>query len=179
MSEFVSHLHIDIRIGIKKIWVWIWTLLLRDHLILENQSSLRISSITQPCLTLCNTVNCSSFPCPSLSPEVWSVSVHSLNDAIQPPYLWHSLPSVFPSIRVTFPVSQLFVSGGQSIGASAALSVLSVNIQDWFPFRLTGLISLQYKGLSRVFFSTTVWKHQFFRAQPSLWSSSRSINDYW
>ena len=65
-----------------------------------------------------------------------------------------------------FPVSQPFASGGQSIGASA--SVLSVNIQDWFPLRGTGWISLQSKGLSRVFSNTTVQRHQFFSAQLSL-----------
>ena len=69
----------------------------------------------------------------------------------------------------SFLMSWLFASGGQSIGASASASVLPVNIQDWFPFRLTGLISLQSKGLSRVFSNTTVQKHQFFDAQPSLW----------
>ena len=74
----------------------------------------------------------------------------------------------------SFPMSCLFASGGQSIGASASASaqVLSVNIQDWFPLELTCLISLQSKGLS-VFSSTTVQKHQFFSTQPSLWSSSQ------
>ena len=66
-------------------------------------------------------------------------------------------------------MSQLFALGGQSIGASA--SVLPMNIQDWLPWGLTGLISLQSKGLSRVF-SSTIWKHQFFSTQPSLWSTS-------
>ena len=70
----------------------------------------------------------------------------------------------------SFPVSQLFASGGQSIGASA--SVLPVTIQSWFPLGWTRLISLQSKGLSRVFSSTAVWKHQVFSAQPSLWSYS-------
>ena len=65
-------------------------------------------------------------------------------------------------------MSQFFVSGGQSIGVSASASVLQMNIQDWFPFGLTGLISLQSKGLSRVFSDTTVQKHQFFGAQLSL-----------
>ena len=67
----------------------------------------------------------------------------------------------------SFPMSQLFVSGGQSIEASG--SVLPTKIQGWFPLRLTGFISLQSEGLSGVFSSTTVWKHQFFSAQPSLW----------
>ena len=75
----------------------------------------------------------------------------------------------FPAPR-SFPMSQLFTKGGQSIGASA--SVLPMNIQGWFPLELTGLISLQSKGLSRVFSSTTVQKRQFFDTQPSLWSNS-------
>ena len=80
-------------------------------------------------------------------------------------------PSIFPSIRV-FSMSQFFALGGQSIGASASASVLPMNIQGWFPLRLTGLISLLCKGLSRVFSSTTVRKHQFFSAQSSLWPNS-------
>ena len=68
----------------------------------------------------------------------------------------------------SFPMSQFFTSGGQSIRASASASVLPVNIQDWFPLRLTGSISLQSKGLSRVFSNTTVQKHQFFGTQLSL-----------
>ena len=72
----------------------------------------------------------------------------------------------------SFPISQFFTSGGQSIGASASASVLPMNIQDWLPLGLTGLISLQSKGLSTVFSSTTVPKHQFFCAQPFLLSSS-------
>ena len=72
----------------------------------------------------------------------------------------------------SFPVSQLFASGGQSIGASALAAILPVNIQDWFPSGLTGLIFFQFKGLSRVFSNTTVQKHQFFGPQLSLWSNS-------
>ena len=72
----------------------------------------------------------------------------------------------------SFPVSQFFVSGGQSIRASASASVLPMNIQDWFPLGLTGLIFLQSKGLSRVFSNTTVQEHQFLSTQPSLWSNS-------
>ena len=68
----------------------------------------------------------------------------------------------------SFPVSQFFASGGQSIGVSVSASVLPMNSQVWFPSGLTGLISLQSKGLSRVFSSTTVQKHQFFGAQLSL-----------
>ena len=81
------------------------------------------------------------------------------------------LPSIFPRTRVFSNELALFTSGDQSIGASA--SVLPKNIQGWFPVGLTGLISLHSKGLSRVFSSTTVQKHQFFGAQPSsLWSNA-------
>ena len=72
----------------------------------------------------------------------------------------------------SFHMSQLFPSGGQSIGVSASASVLPMNIQDWFHLGLTGLMSLQSKGLSRVFSRTTVQKHQFFGAQPSSQSNS-------
>ena len=76
------------------------------------------------------------------------------------------LPSIFPPSE-SFPVSLLFTSGGQSIGASASASVLSMNNQGWFPLGLISLISLLSKGLSSVFSSTTIWEHQFFSAQPS------------
>ena len=80
----------------------------------------------------------------------------------------------FPASKV-FSVSQLFASDGQSIGVSASASVLPMNIQGWFPLGLIGLISLQFKGLSRVFFSITIWKYQCFGAQTSLWSSSHIL----
>ena len=72
----------------------------------------------------------------------------------------------------SFPMSQLFASGGWSIGASASASVLALNIQGWFPLWLIGLVSLQSKGHSKVFYSTTIWKHQFFSVQSSLWFKS-------
>ena len=72
----------------------------------------------------------------------------------------------------SFQMSQFFASDGQSIGVSASASVLPITIQDWFPLGWTGWISLQSKGLSRVFFNTTVQKHQFFSAQFSLWFNS-------
>ena len=81
------------------------------------------------------------------------------------------LPSIFPSIR-SFLMSQLFPSGGQSTGVSASASVLPTNVQDCFPLGWTGWISLQSKGLSRVFSNTTVQKHQFFGTQPTSWSNS-------
>ena len=82
-----------------------------------------------------------------------------------------SCPQSFPPAGSS-PIDQLFTSGSQSIGASASTSVLLMNILGWFPLGLTDLISLLSTGLSRVFFSTMVWKHQFFGAQPSLWSNS-------
>ena len=72
----------------------------------------------------------------------------------------------------SFPVSQLFASGGQSIRASASASVLLMNVQSWFPLGLTDLISLLSKKFSRIFLSSTIRKHQFFGAQLSLWSNS-------
>ena len=83
-------------------------------------------------------------------------------------------PSSFP-VAGSFPMSQFFASGGQSIRVSAAASVLLMNIQDWFPSEWTGWISLQSKRLSRVFSNTTVQKHQFFYAQLSLWSNSHIL----
>ena len=80
-----------------------------------------------------------------------------------------SCPPSFPALE-SFPMSWLSASGGQSIVASA--SVLPMNTQGWFPLGLTGLICLLSKGLLRVFSSNTVWKHQFFGIQPSLWSNS-------
>ena len=81
------------------------------------------------------------------------------------------LPSIFPSIRV-FSNESVLPSGGQRIGALASASVLPMNIQDWYPLGLTGLISLQSKGCSKVFSNTTVQKHQFFGAQLPLESNS-------
>ena len=72
----------------------------------------------------------------------------------------------------SYPVSQFFASGGQSIRASASASVLTMNIQDWFPLGLTGWISVQSKGLSKIFSNTAVRKHQFFSVKPSLWANS-------
>ena len=90
------------------------------------------------------------------------------------------LHSIISSIWVFSQISQFFPSVGQSIGALASASMLPINIQGWFHLGLTGLISLQSKGLSRVFSSTTIWKLQLFSTQPSLWSNSQiCIHDYW
>ena len=106
--------------------------------------------------------------------EFTQTHVHWVGDAIQPshPLLSPSPPTfnLFPASG-SFLMSQFFASGCQSIGASASPLALSKNIQDWFPLEWTGGISLQFKGLSRVFYSTTIQKHQFFGAQISLWSN--------
>ena len=113
--------------------------------------------------------------CPSPTPGVYSKSC---------PLIWWCNPAIsssvvpFPSCRQSlpasgsFPMSQLFAWGGQSIGVSASASVLPMNTQDWTPLELIGWISLQSKGLSRVFSNTTVQKHQFFGAQLSSQSNS-------
>ena len=109
------------------------------------------------------------FPYPSLSPRVCSNSCLLswwCHTTISSSVTRFSCPQSFPASG-SFPMSQLFASGGQSIGASAL--VLLMNIQGWFPLGLTGLISLLSKGLLRVFSNTTVWKHQSFSTQPSLW----------
>jgi len=89
------------------------------------------------------------------------------------------LPSIFPASG-SFLISQLFASGDQSICTSASASVLLRNIQGWFSLGLTALTSLLSKGLSRVFSSTTVWRHQFFGAQPFLLSmESQGVEHNW
>ena len=114
-------------------------------------------------------------PCPSPTPRVYSNSCPSsqwchpaISSSVVP---FSSCPQSLPASG-SFPVSQLFASGGQSIGASASASVLPMNTQDWSPLGWTGWISLQAKGLSRVFSKTTVQKHQFFSAQLSSQSNS-------
>ena len=84
-----------------------------------------------------------------------------------------SCPQSFPASG-SFLMTHLFTSGGQSIGASASPSVLPMNVQDWFILGLTGLISLLFKRLSTIFSSITIWKHQFFGTQPSLWFNSHN-----
>ena len=115
------------------------------------------------------------FPCASLIPGVCSSSC-PLSQWFHPTILSSvvafSLHSQSFPASGSFPVSWLFRSYGQNVGASASASVFPVNIQDWFPLGLTGWISLLSKGLSSVFFSTTIWKHQFLGTQLSLWSNS-------
>ena len=115
------------------------------------------------------------FPVQHQLPELAQSHVLWVSDAIQPSHpLSSPSPSAFNLSQLSGSslMSQFFTSGGQSIGASASASVLPMNTQGWFLFGWTGLISLLSKSLSRVFSKTTVWKHQFFSVQPSLWSSS-------
>ena len=120
-------------------------------------------------------LQCVRIPCPSFSPGVCSNSCPSswwchptISSSVIP---FSSCLQSFP-VSGSFPMSRLFESGSQGIGTSASASILPVSIQGWFPLELTSLISLQSRRLSRVFSSNTIWKHQFFGAQPSLWSNS-------
>ena len=114
-------------------------------------------------------------PCPSPTPRVlpnpcplsWWCHATISSSVI----LFSSWPQTFPASG-SFQISQLFTSGGQRIGVSASISVLPMNTQDWSPLGWTNWISLQSKGLSRVFSNTTVQKHQFFGAQLSSQSNS-------
>ena len=116
--------------------------------------------------------------CPSPTPGVHPNSCPSsrwchpaISSSVVP---FSSCPQSFPAFG-SFPMSHLFASGGQNIGVSASASVLPLNTQDWSPLECTGWISLQSKGLSRVFSNTTVPKHQFFSAQLSSQSNSQSL----
>ena len=138
--------------------------------------SVQFSSVAQWCPTLCNHMNRSTRPpCPSPTPGVYPNSCPSsrwchpgISSSVIP---FSSCPQSLPASGF-FPMSQLFASGGQTIGVSSLASVLPMNTQDWSPLEWTGWISLQSKGLSRVFPNTTVLKHQFFGTQRSLESNS-------
>ena len=130
------------------------------------------SSVTQSCLTLCDPMNCSTpalppSPTPGVHPNPCPLSrwCHPAISSSAVPF--SSCPQSFPASG-SFPMSQLFTSGGQSFRVSASTSVLPMKTQDWSPLGWTGWVSLQSKGLSRVFSNTTVQKHQFFGAQLSL-----------
>ena len=120
--------------------------------------------------------------CPSLSPSAcsnscllsqWCYPIISSSITLS-----SSCPQSFPGSG-SFSMSQLLTSGGQSVGASASASVLQVNIKGWFPLGLTDLISLLSKGLSRVFFSTKIRKHQFFGTRLPYGPTLTSTHDYW
>ena len=119
--------------------------------------------------------------CPPLSPRVCSKSCplsqwcYLTISSFAAPFSFP--PQSFPDTG-SFPVSRFFTSGSQNIGASASASVLPMNIQDWFPLELTGLITLLSQGHSRVFSNTTVRKHHVFSVQPSLWLINCSSEYY-
>ena len=146
---------------------------LRDQTTVRLTSHLfHISSVAQSCPTLQpHGLQHARPPCPSPTLEVYQNSC-PLSRWCHPTISSSVVPSSSClqsfSASGSFQISQLFASGGQSIGGSASASVLAMNIKDWFPLGLIGLIFLQSKELSRVFSNTTVQKHQFFNAQPSL-----------
>ena len=133
----------------------------------------QFSLVAQLCLTLWDPMDYSTpgLPVHHQLPESTQTHVYWVDDAIQPS---HPLSSPFSSCLQSFPasgsfqMSQFFTSGGQNMGVSASTSVLPMNTQDWSPIGWTGWISLQSKGLSRVFSNTIVQKHQFFNAHLSL-----------
>ena len=141
-----------------------------------NSWYIKFSSVTQSCPTLPpHESQLARPPCPSLTPRVYSNSCPSsqwchpaISSSVVP---FSSCPQSLPASE-SFPMTQLFASGGQSIGVSALASVLPMNTQDLSPLGWTGWTSLKSKGLSRVFSNTTVQKHQFFGAQPSSQSNS-------
>ena len=138
--------------------------------------SVQFSSVAQLCPTLCNTVNCTTpgLPVHHQLLEFTQIHVHWIGEAIQPS---HSLSSPSPpalslSQHQGLKMSQLFTTGGQSIGVPATTSVLPINIQDWSLLGWTGWISLYSKGLSKVFPNIAVQNHQFLSAMPTVLSSS-------
>ena len=130
-------------------------------------SSVQFSSVAQLCLTLCNPMNRST-PGPPVHHQLLEFT------QTQCPSSWWCHPAISSSVvpfsscpqslpaSESFPMSELFAWDGQSTGVSASASILPMDIQDWFPLGWTGWISLQSKGLSRVFSNTTVQKHQCF-----------------
>ena len=130
-------------------------------------------SVAQSCPNLCNPMDCSTsgFPVIHYLLELAQTHVHWVGDAIQPSHPLLSLSPPAFNLSQHQGLFQWVSSLHQVVGASASASVLPMNIQGWFPIGLTDLLSLLSKGLSRVFSSTIVWKHQFFGAQPSLWSN--------
>ena len=135
--------------------------------------SVQFSSVNQSCRILCDPTNYSTpgLPVHHQLLEFTQTHIHLVGDTIQPshPLLSPSplCPQSLPASG-SFPMSQLFAWGSQNIGVSASASVLPMNTQDWSPLGWTGWISLQSKGLSKVFSNTTVQKQQFFGAQISL-----------
>ena len=137
--------------------------------------SLCCYSVSKSCLTICNPMNCSpaDFPVLHYHPEFAQTHVHWVCDAIQPSRLL-SLPSP-PALYLSQCQGLFQLVGSLHQVTSALASVLPMNIQGWFPLGMTGLISLLSKELLTVFCSIIILKHQFFGAQPSLWSNSHIV----
>ena len=134
--------------------------------------SVQFNSVAQSCLTLQpHGLQHTRLPCPSPTPRTYSNSCPlsqwchpTISSSVVP---FSSCLLFFPATE-SFQMSQLFTSGGQSIGVSALASVLPMNTQDWYPLGWTGWTAFQSKGLSRVFSNTIVQKHQFLSTQLSL-----------
>ena len=164
-------------------------------------------SVTQSCPTLCDPMDGSTpgLPVPHHLPEFAQVHLHCIGDAVQPSHplmpsshstlnlsqhqgLFCWVNSLYQMTKIlefqfqhpVFPMSQLFTLGSQNTRASASASVLSTSTQGRFPLRLTGLISLLPKGLSRIFPITTVWRDQFSGILPSIFCPAlTTIHDHW
>ena len=143
---------------------------------------LLFSSSVKLCLTLCNPMDCSTpgFSVLHCLPELAQTHVHGVGYAIQPshPVVPFSCLRSFPASG-SFQMSQLYTSGGQSIGASASALVLPMNIENWFPLGSIGLISLHFKGLLRVFSNTTVQSTNSSVFSFLYGSTLTSIHDCW
>ena len=159
--------------------VTIWVVMIYNELVLGYSKRLSYVCVLLSCSVVSDSLRPHGLqhvrpPCPSPTPGACSNSCplsrwcHQAISSSVVPFSSH-LQS-FPASG-SFPMSQLFTSGGQSIGVSASASVLPMNTQDWSPLGWIGWIFLQSKGLSRVFSNTTVQKHQFFGTQLSLWSN--------
>ena len=136
----------------------------------------QFNSVAQSGTTLCDPMDC-SMPVFSVHHQLLELKLMSIESVMPSNHLnlCHPLlllPSVFPSIRVFSSESLLHIRWPKYSGVSASTSVLPMNIQDWSPIGWTGWISLLSKELSRGFFNTTVWRHQFFSSQPYLWSNT-------
>ena len=151
----------------------------------SSRASVQFSSVTQLCPIICNPMDgCTPvFPvhhpvhhgaCTNLRPSSWWC--HPMTSSSVIPF--SSCPQSFTASG-SFQMSQLFTSGGQSIGVSSSTSVLPMNTQDWSPSEWTGWISLQSKGLSRVFSNPIVQKHQFFGTHFLSSPTLTSIHDHW
>ena len=179
-TVYSSPLDLFLITHIKQYTCWLWACLClgKPYSLCYIHISLKFSSVQFNCSVMPDSATPGlqqvKFPCPSSSSGACSNSCPSsrwCHSTILSSVIPFSCLQSFPA-SVSFPVSQFLAWGGQSIGASASTSVLPVNIQDLFPLGLTSWISLQSKGLSRVYSNTTVQKHQHFGAQICLWSNS-------